>query len=434
MRAANAVLVGAFALSLTVTISGALEAKSLRQSKGPAEIPPASYQGAQYVDSKGCAFIRAGYGGRVQWIPRVTRNRQVICGQSPTGVAGATAPKKTPTAGTKFATVQFQATPSQNHAAPATVQAAVPQVQKPKRQAATWNWFGQTRTAAVQPPKVQSNTTYGTPQPKKKVVAVAIPGLTTAPVSVKNGRPVTVRRGPQAIHPADYVNGRLGTGAAGSTASTPPVQVARAQYKLPAGYKSLLTDGTVPARRGVGTAQGQAQMDLIWTQTTPRRLIDVTTGQDVTAQLPQIKYPYTTASSRSFAVAATPAGTATPRHKTNPVEDEASPANMTKIKDVSAFDPTVARTNVPQTTPVVTTSVPATHRFVQVATFGVPANASRTIARFSAAGLPAVTRPVTRSGKTYAIVMLGPFKANSDLQAALTSARNAGFSDAFYVR
>ncbi len=51
----------------------------------PAEMPPAGYAGQQYVDSKGCLFLRAGRVGEVLWVPRVTREGVPLCGNPTSG-------------------------------------------------------------------------------------------------------------------------------------------------------------------------------------------------------------------------------------------------------------------------------------------------------------------------------------------------------------
>jgi cell division septation protein DedD len=51
----------------------------------PAELPPADYAGLQYVDSKGCMFVRAGNDREVTWVPRVSREGTPICGNPPSG-------------------------------------------------------------------------------------------------------------------------------------------------------------------------------------------------------------------------------------------------------------------------------------------------------------------------------------------------------------
>jgi sporulation related protein len=426
MRAVNAVLVGFLVLSVA---TGAT-AQSLRNSKGPAELPPASYTPREYVDSKGCVYVRAGYGGVVQWVPRVTRKRKVVCGMKPSVVAGAA-----PARQVQQSRPQVTAAPVVT-AAPAQVAAQTRTVTRPRRNNIGWFLFGAPRnaTTTVRPVQAPVPAPVAVPPRQTRVVAAA-------PVArYKRGAERTV---PQPVHPADYFNGRLGGRALGALSG--PVQVTRTQPVVPQGYVSLLADPTAIPRRGVGTPQGQAQMDLIWTQTMPRRLIDVTTGRDVTATLPQIRYPYTAAvSSRAYLpggqvmAAARAVGASNPHvpHKKLIRRDEASPSNMQPviIEEVEKIEDTSAQAPDRTPVPTISVSVPAAYRFIQVATFGVPANARRTLARFSTSGLPAVSRPLNRGGKTYAVVMLGPFRDDTALKQALSAARGAGFSDAFYVR
>jgi SPOR domain len=67
------------AVLLMATAAGA------RELLRPAELPPADYSGQQYVDSKGCLFLRAGIGGTVNWVARVTREGIAVCGYPPSG-------------------------------------------------------------------------------------------------------------------------------------------------------------------------------------------------------------------------------------------------------------------------------------------------------------------------------------------------------------
>lgn len=78
---------------------GTANAQALNGVDVPAEFPPVSYAGKQYVDSRGCVFIRAGIDGDVVWVPRVNRDRKLLCGFAPTVVsAPVTSPKPPVTA------------------------------------------------------------------------------------------------------------------------------------------------------------------------------------------------------------------------------------------------------------------------------------------------------------------------------------------------
>jgi hypothetical protein len=68
-----------------------------------------------------------------------------------------------------------------------------------------------------------------------------------------------------------------------------------------------------------------------------------------------------------------------------------------------------------------------THRYVQIGSFGDPANAQRTTRLFQGMGLPVATQA---SGGLQ-VIAIGPFGSAEDLQRGLQAARNAGFADAF---
>ena len=83
-------MLGCAVLAAVVAVSAA-EARSVAQIGGPANPPPASYKGQQFVDSRGCLFLRAGSGRNVNWVSRIDAKRKPICGMLPTGSPAAQA-------------------------------------------------------------------------------------------------------------------------------------------------------------------------------------------------------------------------------------------------------------------------------------------------------------------------------------------------------
>ncbi len=101
MRLTRVIAGFVMASSLGLCAFSSLQAQSLRNAGPPAEFPPDSFKGSQYVDSRGCIYIRAGVDGYTTWVPRVSRDRKVVCGYKPSLAPGsgttavASAPKST---------------------------------------------------------------------------------------------------------------------------------------------------------------------------------------------------------------------------------------------------------------------------------------------------------------------------------------------------
>lgn len=76
-------LISMAVLAATLGVTGLNARTSLQNADEPAEFPPASYKASQYVDSDGCAYVRSGHSGHVTWVPRVSRDRKVLCGFKP---------------------------------------------------------------------------------------------------------------------------------------------------------------------------------------------------------------------------------------------------------------------------------------------------------------------------------------------------------------
>lgn len=70
------------ALLLSIAMPQISNAQALKGVRAPANLPPADYTGAQYVDNNGCIFVRAGRLGTVSWVPRLDQSRKHMCSKS----------------------------------------------------------------------------------------------------------------------------------------------------------------------------------------------------------------------------------------------------------------------------------------------------------------------------------------------------------------
>lgn len=364
-------------------VFGALSAGAVTfdEVDGPAEYPPSSFAGSQYVDSSGCVFMRAGYAGQTTWVPRVTRDRQVICGQRPTfgGARPAApviadapqprvAPARTGRVGQPMDTIASTTTPPRI-VAPAKARSAGPDP----------------RSYAAAPVVVPAPVPAAPPVAKPSGVAIAAApvGQTACPnrslvaqrFMLSDGRHV-VRCVPQSEYPKTYAS-------AAEIAALPQGVLQAVPVTVPPGYKPAWTDDRLNPLRGVGTPAGDAQMAQVWTSKVPMRAVP--------QKVRVVQVP----------AQAQPAGVT--------VSSRSEPAAQVRAAPVQAG---------------------AGGRYVQVGTFGEPANAAGAAARLRATGLPVAMSRVQKNGRALQIVMLGPL-GPGDVTGALSAARRAGFADAF---
>lgn len=334
-------------------------------------------------------------------MPRVNRKRQVYCSSqnkpslTASQLASLRGPVKEPveentTVAAKVAPPKVVKEKPKKTVRKAPVKVAAKPKPKPKRVV---------QPVAVAPEPVE--IVIKTPEPaapKKKVRTASSNGLFLAqrdlaenapvarlkkrPMNQPIVKPIRTRRvvvgQPQAVHPGDLVRAQRLAAARAANASASSVEpVASTSIVDP--VHQLTTVGVVIDPDV--TAEGDLMMEQVWTNTVPRRLIKRKV--------------------RVRKVAQTTTGTTT-RISTKSVEPKKAAAK--------------------------------TGRFVQVGTFGDADNAARTTSRFRAAGLPVSSQSITRKGKRYQVVFLGPFGASGQAQAGLTAARRAGFSDAFFVK
>ena len=406
-------------LAAVMTIN-ATEARTVAQLGGPANLPPSSFQGDQFVDARGCIFLRAGFGGQVNWVPRVDRAHNPLCGFPPTfggqaaaAVAADMAPE--PAAPAPAAVVAAPMVAARNVAAPtvAAPTVAAPQIAMRAPQNGGLGWLfgtGNSNRVAVAAPQVQAPQIQA-PQVQVPVAMTApryqtTTGLAAGQVGCWADAPrlerVVLRTGGQALvctrgdgtldgwrppmfGPGAGVGAALTAmdtlqGARLAAANTTTRVASNSVPTPPKGYKLAWKDDRLNPLRGVGTASGQAQQDQIWTRDVPAVLVQ---DQPVAQTAGRVQTTVSTMSAPAAPVVV------------------AKPAAQSGAA------------------------------YVQVGTFGDPANAAGVKARLAALGLPVSTSKLTKGGKQLQIIFAGPFASAAQAQSALTAARGAGFGDAF---
>ncbi|MFN7223738.1 MAG: SPOR domain-containing protein [Paracoccaceae bacterium] len=402
-------LVSATVLVVFACVSVAL-AQSAGDFSGPRELPPSSFAGQQYVDSRGCVFLRAGIGGRTNWVPRVNRNRAQLCGYPPTF------------GNNQVAIVEPQAKPAPR-VAPTPEPAPARKSRMPMDTIATTTT--PPRIRAVQPPqkgaaaaaytsaplaspvtRVEAQKPKSEPVRRQVAERVSKAGAGSGKIGCYPDAPVAERfrlrdggsivlctRGDgdiayakpplllgraAAVPASGYLEGP--DPAAHVAASRKPRLAVSSQdhQKPPKGYKFAFEDDRLNPNRGKGTRQGWEDQDQVWTRDVPARLV-----ADVSK--PKAK-------------------TVVVRRLSVSTKSEASPRPAAKATGRS---------------------------FVQVGTFGQPANADGASVRLSGLGLPVARSKVNRNGAAMQIVLVGPFGSRAEAQVALSKARSAGFGDAF---
>ena len=302
-------------------------AQDLSQVQAPAEFPPLSYSGTQYVDSRGCIFVRAGIDGAVTWVPRVTRQRVPICGAEPT-----------------FSEAEL----------------ALPVIPDPPG----------TVPPGAEAPETQAAEALATPVVVPEVVATR-PTARSTPVTTAAPKPVevAVAPAPKALQVKPVAAPAPVQAPVAATTPTPkPVEqvaaVPRMATPVPEGYQRIRVSKVLDVSGGLIPAWKDGRLN-------PNR------------GLPKV---------------------------------------AERVSTKVAPPPVAQSARAPEAT---------AGRYVQVATFGVRANAEATARRLAKTGQPVRIGTVTRKGQPLTLVMMGPFASKVALNQAVSIARGSGFADAF---
>ncbi|MDD8021633.1 MAG: SPOR domain-containing protein [Paracoccaceae bacterium] len=460
-----------------MAVMGASGAWAELSINGPADVPPASFTGRQYVDSAGCVFVRAGYGTSVKWVPRVTRDRKQLCGYKPTLAPGAPV-------------LDVAKTAPVAPAPKAVAVAAAPAVMPPAPKPAVTSPFAPTPGVGRPMETIALTTT------PPRIGLAAAPARPVVPMPAPVAAPGGAVAAPVVIA-GRYVSPYAVDGAAAPLVASPaPVAMAAAPVTIvqvetvaggvtgcpnlsPVAQRYMLSDGRRVVRCGPQTDDpagfiNRAGLPGLQVAATPMaaplmvpRAMPVPMAAPVMAAMtPQQAYaassPYavpdrvylrntasgTTTLAPVIVSTKSPTGAYKPAFEDGRLNPYRGPRDaMGDVMQGQIWTNEVPARQVTVQTParkllvpgamqarvssksVAVTKAPAAQaagtRFVQVGSFGVPSNAEGAKARLRGLGLPVSTG---RAG-ALTVVYAGPLRA-AEAPRVLAAARAAGFGDA----
>jgi hypothetical protein len=379
------------------------------QGDAPAELPPAGFEGRQYVDSRGCVFLRAEVDGAVTWVAQLTASREPICNRRPTMDTAASPPPEP----------QMPADVATPGGLGAEATAPPPLADTPAAPPAATATARDERAA----PRDAKSPDLAAAEAPRPVAA--------ARVRVTPRRAAPVHRAPAAAPPRSYADPSV-TAAARAIAGNSPFYPLPydAPVAVPPGYRPAFDDGRLNPHRGKQTLGGALSMALVWTQEVPRRLVDRNSGRDMTETLHYLVYPYTDYDKQLADLrAGTHVAVRTAQGQRLIVRRDQLRQRDGAVTVAAAPRVSTRSEPAPAATPRQPPAAPAT-RYVNVGLFASESDARQVAQRLAALGLPVRLARYRNGAAGQRLVMAGPYPEGAALTRALGTVRGAGYPGA----